>query len=73
MSGFGFFRYRNLSVVATLLLCGLSVPAWAAPAVPPPASGTARIWVYRTFEPSVSRGLATVAVDERQMDHLGQW
>jgi hypothetical protein len=49
------------------LLFGLSPPTAAAPLPSPAASGMARIWVYRTFEPSVSRDLATVAIDGRQI------
>ena len=53
-------------VVAALLACGCQAPGGpqalssAAPAVAP---GTARIWIYRDYEPYVSRNIAPVSLN----------
>lgn len=60
-------RLSYTAATAALLLCMQPLPVTAAPVAPPSAQGTARVWVYRTFEPSVSHGLATVAIDGTQM------
>ena len=44
-----------------LVGCAQTAPPPSAP--PPIPPGAARLWVYRTYEPSVSRNFATVAVD----------
>jgi hypothetical protein len=55
---------RPVSTV-TLALVSLAIvsPTQAASAPPPIPQGAVRIWFYRTFEPSVSLGLADVKLN----------
>lgn len=61
-------RSRVSYAVAAIALACCVQPLLSALATPPTVpQRTARIWVYRTFEPSLSRGLATIAVDGREL------
>ena len=52
---------RALGGVAVLTLAGCAMQPQIAQAPPAPlAAGQARIWFYRDYEPSVSRGIANV-------------
>jgi hypothetical protein len=55
---------RAAAIFSGLAAAGCSqVPAVDASAVPPVAPGKARLWIYRTFDPSESRNLATVLIN----------
>jgi hypothetical protein len=58
---------RGAAACAIALLLAGSLPAPTAPAASAPASavppGTARIWVYRDYEPYGSRNFATVTLN----------
>jgi hypothetical protein len=57
---------RTAGCAALLLLAGcVTVPTTPVASVSPVAAGGARIWFYRDYEPSVSRGLAEVALNGR--------
>lgn len=59
-------RVCCLTSVAAAGLLFIAAPD-AKAAVVQPAPATARIWVYRTFEPSLSRGLAAISIDGRSL------
>lgn len=54
---------RGASLCAAVVAVGAFAEPAAAQAVSPVATGTARIWFYRDYEPSVSLNVANVALN----------